>query len=83
MTRKDHEINLLGMLQKNEPIWWLKNTIPYKSPKYLVPNMCATIPLVAGTVDNHRKPKLAPKIKALILLAGKNINKIIDTPLRL
>ena len=47
-----------------------------------VPNMWATIPLVAGTVDNHKKPKLAPKIKALILLAGKNINKIIDKPLK-
>ena len=45
--------------------------------------MCATIPLVAGTVDNQRKPKLAPKIKELILLAGKNINKIIDKPLKL
>ena len=44
--------------------------------------MCATIPLVAGTVDNHKKPKLAPKIKALILLAGKNINNTIDNPLK-
>ena len=37
--------------------------------------MCATIPLVAGTVDNHKKPKLAPKINALILLGGKNLIK--------
>ena len=45
-------------------------------PKYFVPNIGATIPLVAGTVDSHKKPKLAPNIKALILLAGKNMNKI-------
>ena len=37
---------------------------------------------MAGTVDSHKKPKLAPKINALILLAGKNINKIIDKPLK-
>ena len=30
---------------------------------------------MAGTVDSHKNPKLAPKINALILLAGKNINK--------
>ena len=41
----------------------------------MVPNICATIPLVAGTVDSHKKPKLAPKIKALILLGGKKIKK--------
>ena len=51
-------------------------------PKYFVPNMCATIPLVAGTVDSHKKPKLAPKINALTLVAGKNINRIIDKPLK-
>ena len=45
--------------------------------------MCATIPLVAGTVDNHKKPKVAPKINELILLAGKNMNRIIDNPLKL
>ena len=57
--------------------------MPYKSPKYLVPNICATIPLVACTVDNHKKPKLAPKINELILLAGRNMNKMIDMPLKL
>ena len=51
--------------------------MPYKTPKYLVPKIWATIPLVAGTVDNHKNPKLAPKINALTLLAGKNINNII------
>jgi hypothetical protein len=44
--------------------------------------MCATIPLVAGTVESHKKPKLAPKINALILLGGKKIKKTIETPLR-
>ena len=45
-------------------------------------NKCATIPLVAGTVESHKKPKLAPKIKAVVTLAGKNIKNIIDKPLR-
>ena len=52
-------------------------------PKYFVPNICATIPLVAGTVESHKKPKLAPNKNALKLLAGVNINKIIDIPHRL
>ena len=45
-------------------------------PKYFVPNRCATIPLVAGTVESHRNPKLAPNKKALILVAGVNIKRI-------
>ena len=40
------------------------------------------MPLVAGTVDSHKKPKLAPKINELILLGGKKIKKIIEIPLR-
>tara|TARA_B100000902_G_scaffold287017_1_gene273162 strand:+ start:390 stop:527 length:138 start_codon:yes stop_codon:yes gene_type:complete len=44
--------------------------------------MWATIPLVAGTVDSHKKPKLAPNKKALMLLAGVNIKRIIEIPLR-
>ena len=51
-------------------------------PRYFVPNKCATIPLVAGTVDSHRKPKLAPNKKALILLAGVKIKRMIDMPLK-
>ena len=51
-------------------------------PKYFVPNKCATIPLVAGTVESHKKPKLAPNKKALKLLAGVNMNKIIEIPLK-
>jgi len=66
---------------KNEPIWWLKKTIPYNKPRCFVPKIWATIPLVAGTVDNQRKPKLAPNINALILLAGRKINKQIEIPL--
>ena len=51
-------------------------------PRCFVPNMWATIPLVAGTVDNQRNPKLAPNIKALMLLAGRKINKQIEIPLK-
>ena len=47
-------------------------------PKYFVPNICATIPLVAGTVESHRKPKLAPNKNALIFVAGVNIKRIIE-----
>jgi hypothetical protein len=39
------------------------------------------MPLVAGTVDNQRIPKLAPNIIELIVLGGVNINKQIETPL--
>ena len=45
--------------------------------------MWATIPTVAGTVLNHKKPKLAPNKKAETLLAGNVINKMIDTPLKI
>ena len=45
-----------------------------------MPNRCATIPLVAGTVESHKKPKLAPNKKAEMLLAGIKINNIIETP---
>ena len=44
--------------------------------------MWATIPTVAGTVDNHRIPKLAPKIIELKVLGGVKINKQIDNPLK-
>ena len=43
--------------------------------------MCATIQLVGGTVDSHKKPKVIPKIIELSTLGGKKINIIIDTPL--
>ena len=56
--------------------------MPYKSPRYFVPNMWATIPLVAGTVESHKKPKLAPNKNALTLLAGVNIKRIIEMPLK-
>ena len=48
----------------------------------MVPKICATIPLVAGTVESHRKPKLAPNIIEEILLGGKKMNKQIETPLK-
>ncbi len=50
-------------------------------PTYLVPNIWATIPFVGGTVDNHKKPKVIPKITELITLGGKKIKIIIETPL--
>ena len=40
------------------------------------------MPLVAGTVDNHRIPKLAPKKIDPNVLGGKKINKHIETPLK-
>ena len=51
-------------------------------PKYFVPNICATIPLVAGTVESHKKPKLAPNKNALKLLAGVKIKRMIEMPLK-
>ena len=43
--------------------------------------MWATIPTVAGTVDNQ-SIKLAPKIIELKVLGGVKINKQIDNPLK-
>ena len=39
------------------------------------------MPLVGGTVDNHKKPNVAPNIKAFITLDGIKIKYIMDTPL--
>ena len=65
MSHIDHEILLQGMLQKKNQFDDLKKQFHIIILRYFVPNICATIPLVAGTVDNHKKPKLAPKINAL------------------
>ena len=27
-----------------------------------MPKICATMPIVGGTVDNHKKPKVIPKM---------------------
>ena len=69
--------NLLNIRLKNQ-----KKTNPYNNPKYFVPKICATIPLVAGTVDSHKIPKLAPKKIEPKVLGGKKINKHIETPLK-
>ena len=61
------------------PTWWLKNTIPKRELKYLVPNICATIPLVGGTVDNHNNPKEIPKTMDIIFDGGEKIKIAIDT----
>ena len=45
-------------------------------------DVTARSPKDAVVDHNHKKPKVAPKIKAEILLAGNEINKIIETPLR-
>ena len=37
-------------------------TIPNKELKYFVPKICATIPLVGGTVESHKSPNVTPKI---------------------
>ena len=42
--------------------------------KYLVPNICATIPLVGGTVDNHNIPNVTPKKIDEYMDGGRNIN---------
>ena len=44
--------------------------------------MCATMPLVAGTVDNHKIPKLAPNMIEVIVLGGVKINKQRESPLK-
>ena len=58
-----------------------KKTIPNNVLKYFVPNICATIPLVGGTVESHKNPKVTPNTTELKILGGKNIKYIIETPL--
>ena len=40
------------------------------------------MPLVAGTVDNHKKPKLAPNINAERTFGGVNMKNAIEKPLK-
>jgi len=35
--------------------------------------MCATIPFVGGTVDNHKKPKVTPQNYRVKYTGGKKI----------
>ena len=49
----------------------IKKTIPKRSDKFFVPNICATMPLVAGTVASHNKPKEVPNKIADKFEAGK------------
>ena len=48
------------------PNWCDKKTIPNKELKYFVPKIWATIPLVGGTVESHKRPNVTPKIIELI-----------------
>ena len=50
--------------------------------KYFVPKICATIPLVGGTVESHNSPKEIPKIIELIRDGGEKINIQILTALK-
>ena len=56
--------------------------MPNNVLKYFVPKICATIPLVGGTVDNHNKPKVTPKIIELIIEGGEKIKIQILTALK-
>ena len=42
--------------------------------KYFVPKICATIPLVGGTVESHKSPNVTPKIIELTSDGGEKIN---------
>ena len=53
--------------------------MPKRELKYLVPNICATIPLVGGTVDSHNNPKEIPKTMDIIFDGGEKIKIAIDT----
>ena len=44
--------------------------------KYFVPKICATIPLVGGTVESHKRPNVIPKIIELIRNQGWEVNNI-------
>ena len=56
--------------------------MPKRELKYLVPNICATIPLVGGTVDSHNSPKEIPKTIDIMFDGGEKIKIAIDTALK-
>ena len=62
--------------------WRLKNTIPKRELRYLVPNIWATIPFVGGTVDNHSNPKEIPKTMDIMFDGGEKIKIAIDMALK-
>ena len=47
-----------------------------------MPKICATIPFVGGTVDNHNIPKVIPKNIDMNNEGGKNINMLITIALK-
>ena len=50
--------------------------------RYLVPKICATIPLVGGTVDSHNVPKVIPNKIEENMEIGEKINAAIITALK-
>ena len=55
--------------------------MPNKVLRYFVPNICATMPLVGGTVDNQSRPSY-PKIIEFNRDGGEKINTQILTLLK-
>ena len=41
-----------------------------------MPNLFETIPEVGGTVDNHKRPNVVPKIIELIIEGGEKIKML-------
>ncbi|MCY1205996.1 hypothetical protein D9M72_175560 [compost metagenome] len=64
---------------RNDPTWWLRNTKPLSIDRWATPKMPATMALVAGTVDSHRKPMAAEKTYTLSGEIGTSKKRAIDT----
>ena len=56
---------------RKAPTWWLKNTIPKRVPRLLVPNITATSPEVSGTVESQRTPIAAAKTSTTAGVGGR------------
>ncbi|MMZ69463.1 hypothetical protein D1872_323090 [compost metagenome] len=53
--------------------------MPPSMERFRTPNKVATVPLVNGTVDSHRKPMAMPNRYADVVVTGSHRNNTITT----
>ena len=80
MNHIDHEKHLPDKHLKKILLGDLKKLF-HNNPIYLVPNIKPTKPIVGGTVESHKKPKVIPNRTAIIGFGGKKIKIAITKPL--
>ena len=61
------------------PDWWLRKTSPASVDRNRSPCVCATSPIVSGTVESHRSPMMAEKIRTLASVSGSRMKAVMTT----